>query len=427
MSQTSYVFNKPIPYTTTIITATANVGPPDWVPQYTYAASSTSGTTLQAEWKALYVGTSVKTPKPWPLGRPGLKQWNSYTWTKKNFQESWSRAQSESLTPPFGGQQRVRIMEGGFNHCFPSEPYPTLTLEPNVSRATQRLLAKIKGQEWNVGENLGEIEQTAGLIVNSMKRIARAILAVKQGKTSKAMEILRIRTKQALGPAQKRAINRKYRTQRERQIASDWLAINYGVIPLMSDVQAAIQHVQNRADWPIQTQASVTESVSAKSAASTLAGSLPGLTSYVGSVNIVCKTKYIVQYVVDGPTIAYFRSLGLTNVPSLAWELTPGSLVADWFLPIGTWLSNMDATLGCTFSKGVLVKKTTSRYEVEAWLTSTSTAAATGAGKKVWFVESYVRNKILSFPTNFFPQFKNPVSAKHSANALAFLVQAVHR
>lgn len=428
MSQTSYVFNKPFRNTTTTLTCVAHPGePPLWIPYYTYTPDSFESTSYQSEWKALYVGVSTKTPRPWPNGKPGLKQWNSYSWTRKVYITSNGSASTSVVGNPVGGQQRVKALHGSYNHCFQGEPYPTLTLDPNVKLAGQRLLAKIKAMEWNAGESLGEVAQTAGLVVNTMNRIANAILAVKRGKVTRAMEILNVRAKQALGPAQRRAINRKYRTQRERQIASDWLAINYGVLPLIDDVQSAVKHLQSRSDWPLQTQASANESGDKSLTSVTYAGLLAGKHTYISSVRIDTRAKYIVQYSVNGPSIAYFRSLGLTNMPSLAWELTPGSLIVDWFLPIGSWLSNMDATFGCTFTRGVLVQRKTTRFEVNAWLTGTPQNASSGAGSKVWFVESYERTRLTAFPTNFFPSFKNPVSAKHCANALAFLVQAVHR
>jgi len=37
------------------------------------------------------------------------------------------------------------------------------------------------------------------------------------------------------------------------------------------------------------------------------------------------------------------RSLGLYDPLSVAWELVPFSFVADWFIPIGTYLDNLAA------------------------------------------------------------------------------------
>ncbi len=38
--------------------------------------------------------------------------------------------------------------------------------------------------------------------------------------------------------------------------------------------------------------------------------------------------------------LATQRSLGLTDPYSVAWDLLPFSFIADWFIPIGTYLDN---------------------------------------------------------------------------------------
>lgn len=426
MSQQSYSFNKPLPYfQVSGVYGNVNPTPPPTV--LGVVVTQGQGVDITPGWYTLSVGLSTKTPKPWPNGKPSLKQWNSYNWNRTVYECSTASVRFEATLPPFAGQLRFREVTGSYERGFNSLPLPSVSVVPDQAGAALKVLNKIKAQDWNVGESLGEIAQTAGLVVNSMNRIANAILAVKQGKVRKAMKILNVRTKQALGPAQRRAINRKFRTRRERQIASEWLSINYGVLPLADDIKNAIDHLQNRSDWPIQTQASVTVSAQEKRKETNNTGTVAGKSSYIGTVTSVAKAKYVLQYEVDSPTVAYFRSLGLTNMPSLAWELTPGSLIVDWFLPISKWLSAMDATFGCRFLKGVYVQRITTRYHVEAWLSSIPGAASTGVGKKIWSTTTYQRTRLTSFPLASFPRFKNPVSAMHLANGLAFLVQAVHR
>jgi hypothetical protein len=43
---------------------------------------------------------------------------------------------------------------------------------------------------------------------------------------------------------------------------------------------------------------------------------------------------------------------GLTNPAQVAWELLPFSFVLDWFIPIGSYLSQFDASLGMEFLGG---------------------------------------------------------------------------
>jgi hypothetical protein len=41
--------------------------------------------------------------------------------------------------------------------------------------------------------------------------------------------------------------------------------------------------------------------------------------------------------------MSFERNLGLTDPLSVAWELIPYSFVVDWFVPIGTYLDNLNA------------------------------------------------------------------------------------
>lgn len=427
MSQPSFTFNKPVPWYLTS-GVYQNLAPPGQPIMMGIKEGTSQGVDVVPDWYKVAMGFSVKTPKPWPNGNPALKQWNPFQYSKTKWitHEASFSAVRTSL-PPFPGQSRYTYGAGSFSRVFSGVALPTEVPEPNVQLASQKLLAKIKAMDWNAGEMLGEVAQTAGLFVNTLNRIANAILAVKQGKTAKAMKILNVAAKRKLTPAQRRLIARKLRTRRERQIASEWLAINYGVLPLIDDVQAAVKHLQNRSDWSMYATAGATETPSYRRRGNCSTTQGVGYAQYASLVTWTTKARYVVQFVASNPTIAYFRSLGLTNLPSLMWELHPGSLLVDWALPIGSWLSNMDATFGCTFQRGVLVQKKSADVQVTAWLSSVENQDVNGRGIMRYTSEVYSRSVITTFPTNSFPQFKNPVSIRHSANALAFLVQAVHR
>jgi len=426
MSQPSIAMNKPIPWT--VLSGTmGNVSPPGDPPSQGVLLSSSSGVDVVPNWYRITINFETRTPKPWPGGKPGNKAWNPYSYSKRVWGESYVNATIWQSGPPFPGQLRFRTDTGQFSRVFTGISIAADQPQPPTGLAAQRLLTKIKAMDWNAGEMLGEVHQTASLVKTTMDRIANAILAVKSGNTRKAMKILNVASKRALGPAQKRLIARKLRTKRERQIASEWLAINYGVIPLIDDVQSAVKHLQNRSDWSVYAHSSASETPVYRRSGLCSTTQGYGQAKYVSSVDWKVTARYAVQFVADSPAIAYYRSLGLTNMPSLAWELYPGSLLVDWLIPIGSWLSNMDAAFGCTFLRGVLVQKTTANTDVSAWLSSTPGVDASGAGRMKYTDTVYNRTVLTSFPTNSFPQFKNPASVGHAANALAFLVQAVHR
>lgn len=425
MSTQSYNFNKPVAWTVDGA-SWVNVSPPGEPPVYGAKSYHSGGEDIVVGWYGRNIITSVKTPRPWPNDDPSQKQWNPFWKTEsKTLNDGGSVFYNRTIPTP--GTNLFETRTGTLNRCFSSVAEATSDLVPNDDLALQKVLQKIKAQDWNVAECVGEMQQTVGLVVNTMTKIANAISAVKKGNVRKAMTILNVAAQRGLGPAQKRAINRKHRTKKERDAASAWLTINYGVIPLIDDVRKAVQNLQNRLEWPVIVSASHTErrvSTRQGSCLSTVGG--PG--RYTSVTTRTCTSRYVLQYVVDVRYLAYIRSLGLTNMPSLAWELTPGSLIVDWFLPVGTWLSNMDATLGLIFVRGSLSQKTTTLSSVTATCGGSDAVGSwNGSASRNREVVEKKRSSLSSFPTPGLPQFKNPLSAQHAANGLAFLVTAFHR
>lgn len=372
--------------------------------------------------------TSAKTPKPWPNGRPSLKAWNPYRKDSTLYLVSTAAASYSRGGPQLAGAILSESRQGSFGAVFPVG-FITNGLAPDTYTAQQRCLSNIKNMDWNVAEFSGELHQTAKMFVDFANRVGNAILAVKRGDVRRAMKVLDVATKRSLGPAQQRLIERQLRTKAERQIASDWLAINYGVIPLASDLQAAVKHVQNRNDWTCAASGSSSVTSTNRYSGRGVASN-GGTYSFTQTAVKTARARCVVQYRVSNPGVNYVKSLGLTNLPSLAWELSPGSLIVDWALPIGTWLSNMDATWGLTFVRGTLSTSEVTSQETLAWHvndTPNATGVYNGYGRNARLVTLKNRGVLTSFPTNGFPSFKNPATAKHAANGLAFLVQAFHK
>jgi hypothetical protein len=104
--------------------------------------------------------------------------------------------------------------------------------------------------------------------------------------------------------------------------------------------------------------------------------------------------------------------------------------VVDWFLPVGNWLSTLDADFGWDFHSGTLTK----------FSRGGSSSIFTRSGfipgdVKVDFSGDYYSAKGFSMTRTVYssaswggiPRFKNPLSSQHIANALSLLVQAFRR
>jgi hypothetical protein len=146
------------------------------------------------------------------------------------------------------------------------------------------------------------------------------------------------------------------------------------------------------------------------------------------------KIRYVVYYQVNYPEMPSYTALGLTNPALLAWELVPFSFVLDWLLPIGDWLSSLDATVGLQFSDGSMsVKKDiTQTYQTRRVTVQNGTYTwGTYSNREECFdvssskVERLERTKLTSFPAVAFPPFKNPASLMHLATSMALLRKAL--
>jgi hypothetical protein len=108
----------------------------------------------------------------------------------------------------------------------------------------------------------------------------------------------------------------------------------------------------------------------------------------------------------------------------VAWELVPYSFVVDWFLPIGSWINSLDATIGFEF-RGI----SQTYFEMIEGLANGVTHHETGKS----FINDWVAYKrqlivdrvvLSTLPQAGFPSFRNPLSLGHMANGLSLLAQA---
>jgi len=283
-----------------------------------------------------------------------------------------------------------------------------------IDRFNSRIVTKLKDQKVNVGLVLAELNKTAGTIADAARRIAYAYEAVRSRNISGALRILAggdlSRTKKvrpSLGSA-----------------AKDWLAIQYGWTPLLKDVYGAAEELARVTTYqaPVQSVSSRCGTTDDESHSGIDAGaSYPKhSTNIKGQVTINGR----VEYRVSSQMAATAANTGITNPQSIIWELVPYSFVVDWFLPVGNYLNNMDATNGLEFSRGFYAIKTECTYTVvpeSGFVTNGSNVLHWTGGKIECYGTSYERTILGGFPAMPTPKLKSPISLVHAANAIALL------
>lgn len=383
--------------------------------------------------------SSVST-KPWLKGKP--TQWTGHNWRTDHVEtrEGFKTFRSDIPLNQKSTQKWTGHPEFVFQHGIPVINFQNDRFaRVDYAVLENSLLAAIKDQKFNAAESLGEVRSTAEMIVKRMNTLANAALALKKGNLAQAYKALKASgsraTKRILERGEsftrsyeKRNRNTSSRAKWEKERASEWLELQYGWMPLLKDIHEGVEMLQKglMADDTIVRAKVIKTAKSNHELSSTVPGYAFEEVTLRKSLDWRERRTILVDYKVDDALKKHITSLGLTNPLSLAWELAPWSLVVDWVYPIGTMLSNLDATYGCSFVRGThsLVQVNVQEETYTSVVKGSSVYSGSGYASRKTKIVLYQRTLLAGFPSVSAPRVKNPFSTTHAANALAFLSQA---
>jgi len=345
--------------------------------------------------------------------------WNGSERTLKNDVPSWN----------FTYKDEIYIGLTPIGNKYPYNPITGSEITSVRNIAIQKLLTDLKDQKINYGQAFAERQQTIDLIGSTATRIYRSFRDLKRGDISSAAQHLGVQ----VGRRRRQAFNRGFARNQAQSVSRGWLELQYGWKPLLQDVYGAAEDLA--VSYVPQFQKVQTRKTLRRELNETI-DELGGSQYYTGSYKTFlngsarCTVRVGCTFTVGDSTLRRASQMGLTNPATLAWELTPFSFVADWFLPVGNWINSWDSTLGLNFLDGYI---TTFQF-----FSGTGTVAGSYAYKAdntqytKLYTSSYKiitvkREKLRSFPSARFPEFKNPVSVTHAANALALLFSIFKR
>jgi len=177
-----------------------------------------------------------------------------------------------------------------------------------------KLRDAIQGSDFNIGVFLAESNQTLGMIGSSAVNIARSISFAQKGNFTEAFRAI----------SQKRSVKGKIKTN-SRTAADLLLELQYGWVPLLKDVQSAAEFLAHQTSVPFQSRVVVRHRTRS-----------PLNWGYLSPIGYGEESGQIVAYLSNVDSVSLS---GLTDVASIAWEKLPFSFVADWFIPVGNYLS----------------------------------------------------------------------------------------
>lgn len=276
------------------------------------------------------------------------------------------------------------------------------------SDALASLYEKAKNQHFNMAQFLAERKQTLSMFAEGVSRIASALRSVRRGRIGTAMKQLFPGT--------------------TGQVANDWLMTQYGIKPLLSDLDGVARMLAEPEPYQYDIVSKRQKEFEVPTVHYT--DYFHGLdTSLSISGKVIVKYKARVR-VKGGITRNVYTRLGFGNPVALAWELIPYSFVVDWALPIGDYLNNQDAFAG--FELEFVTKTVFIKWDI-IFNRSASRPGFVGfewSGPQCGFVahQTYCSREVLpSLPALEFPEFKSPISTGHALNSLALLTQIFHR
>lgn len=213
----------------------------------------------------------------------------------------------------------------------------TIVSAPEIpdSDLVSKVGSVLRGHDFNALVAMGEGKETVALITTSIVRIAKALRAVKGGNIPLAAAILAPMTPTAstyrLVPKTKgRTTVRKNRSllgHKRPSLHKSWLELQYGWKPLLSDIYEAHKAFFDRTNVPRVQYA--------RSSITTRGSKLNDAPLDYSAWSDTRKRSVIVKLTEKHSA---WQDMGLTDPASLAWEMLPFSFVADWFIPIGTYL-----------------------------------------------------------------------------------------
>lgn len=211
------------------------------------------------------------------------------------------------------------------------------------------LNARIANAQFDVAQFLGELPETVRMIADIIRLITDLYRSYRNAGWRGVGNNVRRFTH--IHPSDRKKHARKYKNaiRRAKTASSAYLALMYGVMPLMSEVYGLMQLAENGVEHAKKQKLVVrAHQEAALDPPKANASVCPVAVSWQGKVG----SKGAIHFSVRSPILATLDSYGIKNPLGLAWELLPLSFVIDWFAPVSAFIQGLSGFWGLEFSHG---------------------------------------------------------------------------
>jgi hypothetical protein len=212
-----------------------------------------------------------------------------------------------------------------------------------------------------------------------------------------------------------------------KEWASLWLELQYGWMPTVNDVNTAVKLLAEKdaEDQKRYTLSSIGkfEITDSESKTVVIKGGTP-FTSYSKQEVTLTEENFRRWYhktrldaYVDNSLLGDLSHFGFIDASAIAWELVPFSFLVDWSLPIGNYLSLLDASSGLAFRAG---SKTLSTEFLSGTKNFSAKYPPTESFRPSSYRDFYTKREVIgSFPMPGLRLNRDPVSVTRVLNAVA--------
>lgn len=207
------------------------------------------------------------------------------------------------------------------------------------------LISKAKGSQFNAPVFLAEGKKTAAMVASRAEHLVKMLVYLRKGDIVNFSRMFH----SSVSPSRRRKASwkEKLKSDPTNAAANIWLEASYGWTPFVLEVQSAVNTLMDVVDRPenrvMRVRSNRSSRMEIEGSADRLFSWGVGYYEIFGKPTSVCDISVRAKWSFE-PLIGDLPGkFGLTNPLEVAWELVPLSFVADWFLPIGDYLSALDA------------------------------------------------------------------------------------
>jgi hypothetical protein len=241
-----------------------------------------------------------------------------------------------------------------------------------ISSARNAFLAAIADQgAIDLGESLGEVKSTAGMMLARLAQLAKVFNAFKKGNTRLAAYHLGVKH------------------FRPKDAANAYLEYKFGWLPLMNDIFNGYEAIK----YALSKENGDLVSTTVERHGSPMVSVLALSHERSGSIDYFCKIGG--TWRIKDSWKQALNSLGIANPLLILWQLRPLSFVVDWFISVGSFLQGISATAGCEFVAGYETIGVRSKILLKTY---DQLGSFSGPVEHVMNSQGFTRRQLFTFP-----------------------------